>query len=119
MRTTLDIDDDILAAAKELAKADGKTMGAVISDLARAALTRPSPSGFAEAPMRFDTGDFPTLPRRGGPPVTLELVRQTQDEIDLEDSIPWDHTLDRPRVFDEQTNGAQKKTKAAPKKKAR
>ena len=40
MRTTLDIDDDVLQMAKELARAEKKTAGAVISDLARKALTR-------------------------------------------------------------------------------
>jgi len=44
MRTTLDIDDDVLAAAKELASAQGKTTGTVISDLARRALATPAVS---------------------------------------------------------------------------
>lgn len=39
MRTTLDIDDDVLGAAKERARAEGRTAGAVISDLARQSLT--------------------------------------------------------------------------------
>jgi hypothetical protein len=34
MRTTLDIDDDVLTAAKELAAAENKTAGRIISDLA-------------------------------------------------------------------------------------
>jgi len=42
MRTTLDIDDDVLAAAKDLAAAQKTTAGRVISDLARNALTRPA-----------------------------------------------------------------------------
>jgi hypothetical protein len=41
MRTTLDIDDDVLAAAKELASGQKTTAGKVISDLVRGALTRP------------------------------------------------------------------------------
>jgi hypothetical protein len=40
MRTTLDIDDDILEAAKELAEAENKTAGQVLSELARKALTQ-------------------------------------------------------------------------------
>ena len=40
MRTTLDIDDDVLAAAKELAHSQKTTAGRVISNLARQALTR-------------------------------------------------------------------------------
>ena len=42
MRTTLDIDDSVLAAAKELARRQGRTAGEVISELARQALTRGS-----------------------------------------------------------------------------
>lgn len=38
MRTTLDIDDAVLAAAKEIARARGQTTGMVISDLARQGL---------------------------------------------------------------------------------
>jgi hypothetical protein len=41
MRTTLDIDDDVLLAAKELAAIRRTTAGQVISDLARQALTGP------------------------------------------------------------------------------
>jgi hypothetical protein len=39
MRTTLDIADDVLSAAKERAKRENKTAGEVISELARSALT--------------------------------------------------------------------------------
>ena len=41
MRTTLDIADDVLAAAKAIAKEQGKTAGAVASELARAGLRKP------------------------------------------------------------------------------
>jgi hypothetical protein len=40
MRTTLDIDDDILLAAKELARKDRVSAGRVLSTLARAGLAR-------------------------------------------------------------------------------
>lgn len=39
MRTTLDIEDDVLSAVKELARRQGRTVGEVISSLARRALT--------------------------------------------------------------------------------
>ncbi len=39
MRTTLTIDDDVLAAAKQLASTRGLTLGAALSELARTALT--------------------------------------------------------------------------------
>ncbi|MFC4313362.1 antitoxin [Steroidobacter flavus] len=38
MRTTLDIDDTVLATAKQLARARGHTIGMVISELAQRAL---------------------------------------------------------------------------------
>jgi hypothetical protein len=40
MRTTLDIDDDVLAAAKSLARHQSRSVGQVISELARRALTQ-------------------------------------------------------------------------------
>jgi hypothetical protein len=40
MRTRLDIDDDVLLAAKELARRERKTAGQVLSELARYGLTR-------------------------------------------------------------------------------
>jgi len=42
MRTTLDIDDDVLAATEELASGQKTTAGKVISDLARKALPHPA-----------------------------------------------------------------------------
>jgi hypothetical protein len=39
VRTALDIDDDILQAAKKLARRDRKTAGRILSELARRALT--------------------------------------------------------------------------------
>ncbi len=43
MRTTLDIDDEDLNAAKAIARRQHKTAGSVISELARRALTQPMP----------------------------------------------------------------------------
>jgi len=76
MRTTLDIDDDVLMAAKELAKAADKTAGKVISDLARKAMTT-VPTYAAQEPQAF-YGIRP-LPHRGGI-VTSEMVRRLMDE---------------------------------------
>lgn len=58
MRTTLDIDDDVLVAAKELAAAEKASIGKVISDLARAALRSGSP---AASKTRYG---LPQLPGR-------------------------------------------------------
>jgi len=44
MRTTLDIEADVLAAAKELAQRQGVSAGKVVSNLLRTALTGAAPS---------------------------------------------------------------------------
>ncbi|MCC7457164.1 MAG: hypothetical protein IT390_09355 [Nitrospira sp.] len=73
MRTTLAIDDDVLAAAKHLAARENKSVGEVISSLARHGLARGSRSGKSER------NGIPLL-RRGPTPVTMELVNQLRDE---------------------------------------
>ena len=74
MRTTLDIDDDVLQAAKELGAVRGKTAGQVVSELARRAL---SPA----ATHRLRNG-VPVLPRRpaGRPRPTMRLVNDLRDD---------------------------------------
>lgn len=47
MRTTLSIEDDVLYAAKSLARREGRSLGEVISDLARQALQAPAPDASA------------------------------------------------------------------------
>jgi hypothetical protein len=75
MRTTLAIDDDVLAAAKEMAATERKSVGEVISSLARTAM-RPTLSG------HNTRNGVPLLPvRPGSPRVTSELVRQLQEEL--------------------------------------
>ena len=75
MRTTLAIDDDVLAAAKHLAEREHKSMGEVISTLARLALSRGARSDKAER------NGIPLLPSRNpAVTVTLELVNQLRDE---------------------------------------
>jgi Arc/MetJ family transcription regulator len=103
MRTTIDIDDDVLAAAKDIARAEGKTMSQVISELARKALTQPMDGGFAEAQAAFGATDWPTLPNRHGVVVTQKIVDRILDELDVEDATPWDHERDQPRVFDDES----------------
>jgi hypothetical protein len=75
MRTTLAIDDDVLAAAKHLAERERKSLGEIISTLARQGLTRGTRS---TRPVRNGVPLLPT--RKGGTPVTLELVNQLRDE---------------------------------------
>jgi hypothetical protein len=90
MRTTLDIDDDILQAAKEIARAERKTAGQVLSELARKGLTQPGePSyGLAEdATPAFVTKDsWVQLPNRHGLVVTQELVDRLIEEADDEEA---------------------------------
>lgn len=74
MRTTLDIDEDVLLAAKSLAKRKSLSVGKVLSDLARQALTRQP-----EALTRNGVPLFPQQP--GAAVVTLELVNRLRDEI--------------------------------------
>lgn len=77
MRTTLDIDDDVLLAAKEHAARERKSLGAVISALARDSLRRPARPASRGAPARRG-GRFAVLPQRDEV-VTLEHVRGLQD----------------------------------------
>lgn len=72
MRTTLDIDDDVLVAAKDLAAVEKTSTGKVISDLARAALRRES----SENPS--DRNGLPLLPGRRSL-VTAEQIDQLRD----------------------------------------
>jgi hypothetical protein len=81
MRTTLDIDDDVLQAAKELARAEKKTAGQVLSELARKGLTQPR-TGSRLTEVRIVDG-IPVLPARGGV-VTKELIDRLIEEEDLE-----------------------------------
>jgi hypothetical protein len=81
MRTTLDIDDDVLAAAKELARRERKSAGQVISELARRALTAPEAGApTAREPAAF-YGFRPIGPR--GAVVTNELIDRLRDEEGL------------------------------------
>jgi hypothetical protein len=74
MRTTLTIDDDVLEVARGLAERDRKTVGEVISDLARNALTKP-PTG-----LRHRNG-VPLIPTKNPHVrVTLEMVNRLRDE---------------------------------------
>ena len=75
MRTTLDIDEDVLQAAKELASARGTTAGRVLSELARRGLT-------PEKAAKVRNG-VPLLPRRppGSPRMTMKLVNELRDDV--------------------------------------
>ena len=74
MRTTLDIDEDVLLAAKEIARQRGVTVGQVLSDLTRQVLTRQVSSS-----MKNGLPQFPIRPDAGI--ITLELVNNLRDEM--------------------------------------
>lgn len=73
MRTTIDLEEDILLAAKEIARQRGVGLGKVLSDLARQALTRQ-----AAGSTRNGLPLFPVQPDAGV--ATLELVNRLRDE---------------------------------------
>lgn len=79
MRTTLDIEDDVLAAAKALARRERSSAGAVISNLARRALNMgslPAAAAVGEAAAFYG---FDPLPERGVV-VTDALIDRLRDE---------------------------------------
>jgi hypothetical protein len=73
VRTTIDLDDDVLLAVKQRARAEHRSAGAVLSELAREALTAAGPE-----PTDSFLG-FRPLPKRGGV-VTNELIDQLREE---------------------------------------
>ena len=77
MRTTLDIADDVLQAAKERARYEKKTLGEVISELARRALTTPyDAAGVKEQKAVY--GVRPFAP--GGGVVTNRLIDKLRED---------------------------------------
>ncbi len=73
MRTTLELDDDLVQVARQLAQQRGMTMGQVISDLARQALE-------PKAAPRMRNGVPLFVPRSGARKPHLALVNQLRDE---------------------------------------
>lgn len=73
MRTTLDIDDTVLAAARSLARSRGCSLGEAVSELARRGLSGPSgatqDSSYSPFPVMVGDGDV----------VTDELVADLRD----------------------------------------
>ena len=68
----MNIDEDVVSAARELAAGERRSLGSVISELARRGLT----------PARIETDDGLPLIRvpAGTPPITPEMVRRALDE---------------------------------------
>ncbi|MPY80688.1 MAG: antitoxin [Actinophytocola sp.] len=71
MRTTLDLDDGVLAAARAIAEAENRSLGSVISDLARRGLV----------PQQRSTAMFPTFDvPEDAAPITPDMVQRALDE---------------------------------------
>jgi hypothetical protein len=73
MRTTLEIDDDVLLAAKAIAGQSRKSLGKVVSEMARQALKRPPPGQMRNG--------IPLLADGKNTPVTLAEVNALRDEV--------------------------------------
>lgn len=79
MRTTLNIDGDVLIAAKELARRERKTAGELVSDLMREAL-RARAGSAGEIRAQRDLYGFKPIPARGDV-VTKRCSTETADEF--------------------------------------
>ncbi len=78
MRTTLDIADDVLQAAKERARRERKTAGEVISELARRALTAAPPAPVGKGTKALH--GFRPFARRGGVVTNERIDRLREDD---------------------------------------
>ncbi|MBW4696763.1 MAG: CopG family transcriptional regulator [Aphanocapsa lilacina HA4352-LM1] len=74
MRTTLDLEEDVLLAAKEIARQRGVSLGKVFSELARQAL-----SGSSAVSVRNGVPLFPVREQSGI--ATLELINRLRDDV--------------------------------------
>lgn len=77
MRIALEIDNDVLAAAEELARCSGTTAGRVISDLVRQALTHKSSAATRSKPEAVY--GFRPLPSRSAV-ITNQQVDKLRDD---------------------------------------
>jgi hypothetical protein len=73
MRTTLELDDDLLATAKQLARQQGLTIGQLISELARQSLA-------ARVPLKVRNGVLLFVPKAGASKPDLRIVNKLRDE---------------------------------------
>ena len=80
MRTTLDIDNDVLLAAKELARHQHKTAGQVVSELLRKALTSDEQRDqMKEEPAVYGFEPFPSR----GSVVTNQVINDLKDDLGI------------------------------------
>jgi len=73
MRTTVNLDPEVLRAVRSLARERSESLGTVISGLVREALSPPALVSYEE--------DFPVFQVRGGaPPITPEMVESALED---------------------------------------
>ncbi|MGD0092763.1 MAG: hypothetical protein ABSE73_22860 [Planctomycetota bacterium] len=76
MKATLDIEPELYAAAKQLARSQKKSLGQVVSALLRKALgLSAAPAGVSMAEIERRNG-FDVFPERSGPQATSAAVQQ-------------------------------------------
>jgi hypothetical protein len=76
MRTTLTVDDDVLEAARQIAVRENKSLGEIVSELARRGLKAMPPA----EPRRTRNGVPLLVGGTDASPVTPELIKQLFDE---------------------------------------
>lgn len=73
MRTTVDVEEDVLSAARDIASRRGVSIGRVISELAR--------EGLLSGPRRAERNGIPLFELGEAPAsVSLEIVNRLRDE---------------------------------------
>lgn len=73
MRTTLELDDDLVTTARQLARQQGVSLGEVISELARKSLS-------ASAPPKVRNGALLFVPKTGASKPNLRIVNQLRED---------------------------------------
>jgi hypothetical protein len=73
MRTTLELDDDLVAAAKQLARQQGVTLGQLFSELARQSLA-------AREPLKVRNGALLFVPKHNASKPGLRTVNKLRED---------------------------------------
>lgn len=99
VRTILSIDEDVLEAARSLSEAEGKSLGEMISELAR--------RGLAPRPQIATEEGFPVFSvSSGAKPITLDIVKKALEEEGKDNNESFIETLFRPHVASQDLTAA-------------
>jgi len=79
MRTTLNIDDDVLIAVRELARRESRSLGSVASSLLRRSLMQEDVGATADGEDESEFGFLP-FPKRGGI-ITNETIDRLREDV--------------------------------------